>query len=120
MKNPTFQSLDLIGNRTVNPGKCVGYEQITLDYNNAVGLDLSVCSQTPRWAIMSVECDTETLTIAVARYLINGEIPDNSKYGMPKYATDVWTIISTEDLVRFRIISTGEEKEVSFHVEYYA
>ena len=120
MRYSKIKSLDLTTNRAMNPGKCVGYEQITLDYNNAVGLDLSVCSQTPRWAIMSIECDTETLTIAVARYLINGEIPDNDKYGMPKYATDVWTIISTEDLVRFRIIGTGEEKTVSLHVEYYA
>ena len=114
MKNPKFESLDLISGRTVNPGKCVGIESIIID-SNIKALDLSLCSQTPRYAIMTLESDITGVGI---RYIIDGGSPSTTK-GIPKYDTSVWTIISTEDLVRFRVVEAASGTQVLW-IEYYA
>jgi hypothetical protein len=117
MKYPKFESLNILAGNSENPGKCVGYEQISVD-NSVQSLDLSVCSKTPKYAIMSLELEgSSEATGIIARYRIDGESPSTTK-GMPKYDRSVWTIISTEDLVRFRIIGIAEGSHV-LNVEYY-
>lgn len=117
MKNPKFESLDLISGRTVNPGKCVGIDKIDID-STIKALDISICSQTPRYAIMTLESDVTGVGI---RYMIDGVNPGTgpSGKGIPKYDTSVWTIISTEDLVRFRVIEEASGTQVLW-IEYYA
>lgn len=117
MRYSKIKSLDLTTNRAMNPGKCVGIDYITVD-NTIRGLDFSVCSQTPRYAIMTLESDVTKVGI---RYRIDGIDPvggPNGK-GIPKYDTSVWTIISTEDLGRFRVIEEASGTHVLW-IEYYA
>ena len=117
MKNPKFESLDLISGRTVNPGKCVGIDYISID-NTTKALDFSVCSQTPRYAIMTLESDVTGVGI---RYFIDGATPTAGPLGkgIPKYDRSVWTIISTEDLVRFRVTEEASGTQILW-IEYYA
>jgi hypothetical protein len=113
MKYPKFESLNILAGNSENPGKCVGFEYFTVDIT-VKSLDLSVCSRTPKYAIMSLESDATGVAV---RYKINGKGPDPNE-GMPKYDKSVWTIISTEDLVRFRITKVAEGSHV-LNVEYY-
>jgi len=113
MKYPKFESLNILAGNSENPGKCVGFEYFTVDIT-VKSLDLSVCSRTPKYAIMSLESDATGIAV---RYKIDGNNPDISK-GMPKYDKSIWTIISTEDLARFKITEVVSGTHV-LNVEYY-
>lgn len=98
---PSFISLNYMRNRMLNPGRCVGFQQVTVD-STALGLDLSVCTQQPRYAICTLESD---VTGIAARYLITGAAPTSS-VGMPLANFSSFDIVCTEDMVRFKIIES--------------
>lgn len=99
--------------RIANPGKCVGFEQITVT-STAKNLNPTVCSQTPRYAIMALESD---VTGVAVRYLLTGSVPTAS-VGMPKSNLSSWDVISTQDIVRFKIIQ-AQVGTHTLNVEYY-
>jgi hypothetical protein len=101
--------------RINNPGVCVGFEQISIGAAVA-SLTLSVCSQTPRYAIMYLESNA---VVIAARYLLTGANPTTT-VGMPKLDGSAWDIISTQDLIRFRITGVPAAATTTLNVEYYA
>lgn len=106
-------NLDYLAFRAANPGKCIGYEQITIG-SNVEKLNLTNLKSTPRYAILYLESDATGIAI---RYRIDGGIPTTS-VGMPKENGDGWDVISTEDLSRLQIIQAQSGNHI-LNIEYY-
>jgi len=113
MEYPKYRSLSILAGNSENPGKCVGFEQITVNAT-AKPLNTSVCSQTPRYAILTLESDATGVAV---RYLLTGAVPTTT-VGMPKSNLSSWDVISTQDMVRFRIIQ-AQAGTHTLNVEYY-
>ncbi len=97
----------------MNPGKWVGFEQITVD-NTVKQLDLTVCDKQPRYAICIVESD---VTGIATRHLATGDNPTTT-IGSPRTDGAVFDLISTQDLVRFKI-TEAQAGTTILNVEYY-
>jgi hypothetical protein len=98
-ERPGFVSQDRLRYKAYNPGRCVGFQQITVD-GASQGLDLSLCSQQPIYCTMVLESDSMGVG---ARYLVIPDTDPTTTIGWPLWNGTTIDALSTEDMLKFRI-----------------